>query len=313
MNNSSHFRKSCALFAGLLLALGTVSAGAAEYMTPEFAKVEFRPKTMVLIPPRAEVTKKKVTSSEQMIEEAAILEEATSLVLREHLGALGYTIRVLTIDEVNTDPKLQLMVRNFNDRYDADLVQVVRKPKDIRKRRFSFGDEARILATYLEAEAIIVARISASGATGGQKTMAFLVGGSSGHAALNLSIVAGDNGDLEGFFTYIDQGMSPEKIALEPVETMAKVSEKALKDFPAIDEFAKLRKSWPQDTDRQVPDTAQSDEEVFSDLEALFGEEADEVIPDEEMPVGEMPDVEMPNEEMPDDETAEATAEPPVN
>ena len=298
MNNSSHFRKSCAVFAGLLLALGTVSAGAAEYMTPEFAKAEFRPKTMVLIPPRAEVTKKKVTSTEQMIEEGAVLEDATSLVLKEQLGALGYTIRVLTIDEVNTDPELQLMVRNFNERYDADLAQVVKKPKDIRKRRFSFGDEARILAARLEAEAIIVGRISASGATGGQKTMAFLLGGSSGHAALNLSIVAGDNGDLEGFFTYVDSGMSPEKIALEPVKTMAKVSAKALKDFPAVDELAKVRRSWPQNTDRQVPDTAQSDEEVFSDLEALFGEEADKVIPDEEMP---------------DDGTTEAAAEPPAN
>lgn len=298
MNNSSHFRKSCAVFAGLLLALGTVSAGAAEYMTPEFARAEFRPKTMVLIPPRAEVTKKKVTSTEQMIEEGAVLEDATSLVLKEQLGALGYTIRVLTIDEVNTDPELQLMVRNFNERYDADLAQVVKKPKDIRKRRFSFGDEARILAARLEAEAIIVGRISASGATGGQKTMAFLLGGSSGHAALNLSIVAGDNGDLEGFFTYVDSGMSPEKIALEPVETMAKVSAKALKDFPAVDELAKVRRSWPQNTDRQVPDTAQSDEEVFSDLEALFGEEADKVIPDEEMP---------------DDGTTEAAAEPPAN
>ena len=257
-----------------------------------------------------------------MIEEGAVLEDATSLVLKEQLGALGYTIRVLTIDEVNTDPELQLMVRNFNERYDADLAQVVKKPKDIRKRapqqrasfrrdlakvvkkpkdvrkrRFSFGDEARILAARLDVEAIIVGRISATGATGGQKTMAFLFGGSSGHAALNLSIVAGDNGDLEGFFTYVDSGMSPEKIALEPVETMAKVSAKALKDFPAIDELAKVRKSWPQNTDRQVPDTAQSDEEVFSDLEALFGEEADKVIPDEEMP---------------DDGTTEAAAEPPA-
>lgn len=298
MNNSSHFRKSCAVFAGLLLALGTVSAGAAEYMTPEFARAEFRPKTMVLIPPRAEVTMKKVTSTEQMIEEGAVLEDATSLVLKEQLGALGYTIRVLTIDEVNTDPELQLMVRNFNERYDADLAQVVKKPKDIRKRRFSFGDEARVLAARLEAEAIIVGRISATGATGGQKTMAFLLGGSSGHAALNLSIVAGDNGDLEGFFTYVDPGMSPEKIALEPVETMAKVSAKALKDFPATDELAKVKRSWPQNTDRQVPDTAQSDEDVFSDLEALFGEEADKVIPDEEMP---------------DDGTTEAAAEPPAN
>ena len=165
-------------------------------------------------------------------------------------------------------------MRNFNERYDADLAQVLRKPKDIRKRRFSFGDEARILANRLNADAIVVGRISASAATGGQKTMAVLFGGSMGHAALNLGIVAGDNGDLEGFFSDIDPGLSPEKIITEPVETMAKVAKKVLKDYPGTEETMKVRKSWPQDTNRQVPDAELSDADVLADLESMFDEEA---------------------------------------
>jgi len=279
MSNSNHRGKLCVVLSGLILSLLSVSAGAAEYMTPEYAKAEFRPKMMVLIPPRAEVIKKKVSSTEQMIEEGAVLEDATALVLKEQFDALGYQLRVLTADEVNADPELQLMVRNFNERYDADLAQVQSKPKDIRKRRFSFGDEARILAARLEADVLVVGRISASGATGGQKTMAFLLGGSSGHAALNLGIVAGDNGDLEGFFAYVNLGMSPDKIAQEPVETMAKVSAKALKKFPALNETAKYRKSWPQDTGRTVPDTVQSDADVLADLEAMMGGDTEDVAP----------------------------------
>ena len=151
----------------------------------------------------------------------------------------------------------------------------MKKPKDIRKRRFSFGDEARILASRLNADAIVVGRIQASGATGGQKTMAVIFGGSMGHAALNIGIVAGDNGDLEGFFSDIDPGLSPDKIANQPVETMAKVSKKVLKDYPATDEMMKVRKSWPQNTDRQVPDADVSDADVLADLESMFGEEGD--------------------------------------
>jgi hypothetical protein len=130
--------------------------------------------------------------------------------------------------------------------------------------------------------------------------MAFLLGGSSGHAALNLGIVAGDNGDLEGFFTYIDNGMSPDKIALEPVKTMAKVSAKALKDFPALDETAKVRRSWPQDTGRTVPDTVQSDADVLADLEALMGGDADDVAPASEEEAGDIASA--PEEELAVDE-----------
>ena len=295
MNSSSHSRKLWSVCAGLFLSLVSVSISAAEYMTPEYARAEFRPKTMVLIPPRAEVTKNKVTSTEQMIEAGSVLEDATSLALKEQFGELGYEIRILSVDEVIADPELQLMVRNLNERYDADLAQVLKKRKDVRKRRFSFGDEARILAARLGAEAIIVGRIQASGATGGQMAMSFLIGGSSGYAAMSLGIIAGDNGDLEAFFNDIDNGMSPAQITEQPLETMAKVSAKVLKDYPAMDETAKVRRSWPQSTDRKVPDTALSDEEVFSDLEALFEEEAEDVIPDEELPV---------------DEATEAAAEP---
>ena len=301
MSYSRHCKKFSVLFVGLILSLVSVSAGAAEYMTPEFAKADFRPMTMVLIPPRAEVIKKKVTSTEQMIEEGAVLEDATSLVLQEQFSALGYQLRVLSADEVNADPELQLMVRNFNERYDTDLSQVLKKPKDIRKRRFSFGDEARILAARLDAEVLVVGRISASGATGGQKTMAVLFGGSAGHAALNLGIVAGDNGDLEGFFAYMDPGMSPEKIALEPVETMAKVSAKTLKKFPALNDTAKVRKSWPQDTGRTVPDTAQSEADVLADLEAMMGGDTEEVAPAAEEEAGEI--VSVPEDEVLLDET----------
>lgn len=224
-----------------------------------------------------------------MIEAGSVLEDATSIVLKEQFGKLGYEIRILSVDEVNVDPELQLMVRNLNERYDADLVQVQRKPKDIRSRRFSLGDEARILAARLSADAIIVGRINASGATGGQKTMAVLFGGSMGGAAMSLGVIAGDNGDLEAFFDGFDVGMSPEQISEQPLEIMAQVSAKMLKDYPAVGETAKIKKSWPQSTDRKVPETAASDEDVLSDLEALFEENAGDAIPapDEALPADE--------------------------
>ncbi len=290
MSNSNRRGTSAGVLVGFLLLLASLSASAAEFMTPEFAHGEFRPKYIVLIPPMADVTKDKATTTESMIAEAAGLEDAAALVLRDQLLVKGYELRILSVEQVNADPVLQQMVRSLNERYDADITQAMKKPKEIRSRRFNFGDEAKILAAKLDTDALIVSRISASGATGGQKTMAVMFGGSMGHASVGLALVAGDNGDLEAFFDGAIAGMggiSPEQLERQPVEIMSKVIAAAIKDFPALDAEAKYKKSWPQTSNRIVPDKATSDEDVLSDLEALLGEapESEVADPEESVPV----------------------------
>lgn len=289
MIKSASSSKAARVVAGIVLLTVCSSAGAADFMTPEYARGEFRPRSMVLIPPLAEVTKDKVSSTEQMIEAGSVLEDAATLALQTQLEELGYAVRVLRPDEVNASPELQRMVRNLNSRYDTDRVQIVNKPKDIRSRRFNLGDEARILAAHLNAEAIVIARIFASGATGGQQTMAVLFGGSLGYASLSIGIVAGDNGDLEAYFDGINGAVSANKLEAEPREIMADVSGKALKKFPAVGGTAKVSRSWPQNTHRKAPEAAASDDAVLSDLEVLFGvgEDQETPISDQELPADE--------------------------
>lgn len=263
---------------GLSLFLAGASALAQGIMTPEYARGEYRPKTMVLIPPQASVSKNKVASTEQMIEEGSRLEDAAVLVLSKQFADLGYELNSLSVAEVIADPELQAMVRNVNERYDEELARMGFKVKEIRSRRYSLGDPARILAARLGAEALAIGRIDASGATGGQKTMAFLIGGSMGHAAMSVGIVAGDNGDIEAFISAIDPGMSPEKLEADPVGVMAKLADRALTKFPAPGEAAKYKKRWPQSSNREVPASIAPDDQAMDDLEALFGDEA----PDEE-------------------------------
>ena len=269
-----------------LMLLVSISAHAGGFMTPEYARAEYRPKTMVVIPPRAEIVKNKVTGIEQLVEEGSIIEDATSIVLKDKLGELGYQIRILTVEEVNADPGLQDMVRRMNERYDDELARMVKKGKDVRARRFTCGDEAQILAARLGAEALVMTRIQASGATGGQQVMAAIFGGSSGYAAMSVGIIAGDNGDVEAFFNGVDGGMSDNALMERPVETMTKVTKKTLKKYPDASEIAKVKKKWPQSTDREVPESGKSDDQVLADLEALLGED----IADEEEPEVETPD-----------------------
>ncbi len=228
MITSVRFRKTFTVLAGMFLLSVSVPASAifigSKFMTPEFARAEYRPLSMVIIPPRAAVSEQTTFSSHQLIEQGGVVEDAVLAACKDIFAKLGYQIRVLTVDEVNADPDLQLMVRNVNKRYDEDFLQKGQL-KDIRSRRFKMGDEARILAARLGVDAIIVGRIQAAAASGGTSVMSL---GTSGQAEMSIGIIAGDNGDLEAFYSGAQIGLSAKKIEKKPLETMVKLFGKVL-------------------------------------------------------------------------------------
>ena len=236
MTASIRSKRIFAVLTGMFLLTVSVSALAIyigqEIMTPEFARAEYRPMTLVMIPPRAAVSKDSMFSSHQLIEQGGIVEDAVLVACKDIFDKLGYEIRILTVDEVNADPDLQVMVRNVNKRYDEDFLQKITLPfkrqlQDVRERRYKMGDEARILADRLGVEAIIVGRIEVAAAAGGASVFSL---GTSGEAEMSIGIIAGDNGDLEAFFTGTQLGLSAKKIEKKPLKTMAKLSANVLKD-----------------------------------------------------------------------------------
>ena len=285
MNTLIAHRNSFAVLMGMFLLFVSMSASAIfvgqEIMTPEFARTEYRPMSMVIIPPHAAVSKTTAFKSHQLIEQGGVIEDAALVACEDILGKLGYQIRMLTVDEVNADPDLQLMVRNVNKRYDEDFLQKITLPfkrqlQHIRSRRFKMGDEARILAARLSVDAIVVARIQVAAASRGTSVMSL---GTSGQAEMSVGIIAGDNGDLEAFFTGAQLGLSAKKIEKKPLQTMTKLFGKVLKDYPTADELVKVKRSWPQSTDRKIPDAALSDEDVLSNMEAMFEEPVEDATP----------------------------------
>jgi hypothetical protein len=290
--------RSKRLFAALTgLALLSASAVALaifigqEIMTPEFARAEYRPMSLVIIPPHAVVSKGGMFSSDQLIEQGGVVEDATAEACKNILSKLGYEVRVLTVDEVNADPDLQVMVRNVNKRFNEDFLQKItgvtkKQLQDVRERRYTMGDEAQILADRLGAEAMIIVRVQIAAAAGGASVFSL---GTGGEAELHVGVIAGDNGDLEAMFTGAQIGFSAKKLEKNPSKVMAKVFGSVLKDYPKPDKQVKVKKSWPQTTNREVPDTELSDEDVLSNMEAMFEQPEEEATPalDEVLPAEE--------------------------
>jgi hypothetical protein len=274
-----------AVLTGMVLLSVSVTALAIyvgqEIMTPEFARAEYRPMTMVINPPHAAVSKNSMFSSHQLIEQGGVIEDAVSVACKDIFDKLGYEFRVLSVDEVNADPDLQVMVRDVNKRFDEDFLQKItgiRKTQlqDVRERRYKMGDQAQILAARLGVEAIIVGRIQIAAAAGGASVFSL---GTSGEAEITIGIIAGDNGDLEAVFTGAQLGLSAKKLEKAPLKTMAKIFKSVLKDYPTPDELIKVKRSWPQITNREVPDTELSDEDLLSDMEAMFEQPEEDATP----------------------------------
>lgn len=270
-----------AAVAGLMLLLAAVPVAAKRIMSPGFRTDDERPKNVVLIPPHADFVKKKVLMTEQLVAECEALENSASSWIRKMLEDKGYTVRVLTVDEINADPELQETVRQVNDRYDEEWRKLIRKPKKLRLGRYELGDEARRLVARFGADGLLISRIQAVGASKGQKAMAYLLGGNPGYARLDLSVVEAESGRVEAYFFFMVEA-GYKSLTTKPDKKMMQVARGALRKYPKSSEI--LPPKHPSVAEQKADEEDVSEEAVLADLEALLGPEEEAEPPSDDDP-----------------------------
>ncbi|MEJ2131217.1 MAG: hypothetical protein P8Y95_06255 [Gammaproteobacteria bacterium] len=256
----------------VVCALGISSSVSAGWQaSAEFAEPGTRPHKLALLPPRAEMVKRKMVMTEELVAEAQHLEAVTRDAIAAHLRDLGYDVTVVERSTVNADPQLQQLVFKANTRYEEEWARIVRKPKRVRYGYYSAGDEARILAAALNVDGLVFTRVIASGAGGGQKALSMLlIGGGTTFTRLDAGIVDGDDGEVEAFyFARMETGYA--EITKKAEKTMSKLTRKAMKRYPDVDETLKVKAP----TDEEIAAIEEEDDdEVMEELEALLGDQA---------------------------------------
>jgi hypothetical protein len=242
---------------------GAVAAGAAMHATPEFEQGATRPRTIVFLPPHASLVKQKVIKSEQQIEESTELATYLGANVEAQFKAQGYEVRVLRPEEINADPELQEFVLDADRRYSEMLAQLrVRLPRQIGKRRYEAGDEMRLLAAKLGADAVGFAEIQIFAAAPGAAAVSVLTGfGSAGSSTMvSISVIDSKTANIEAFFVppVLRRGSIAgyEAIMADPAGKIAEITQATLRDLPKAAEAARAG--------------AESDEDVVSDVEALL-------------------------------------------
>ena len=132
----------------------------AQYLNPKIADKSITLHSAVILPAKVEITKESSKGSEMMVAES----EQTSKAVSEAIGQILKERKISVLpspfegESATTDEKYRYVLADIQTRYDALLPKLVKKSKDVKKARFSLGDEVMLLNVDKSADALIFIR-----------------------------------------------------------------------------------------------------------------------------------------------------------
>ena len=132
----------------------------AQYLNPKIAEKKVTLHSAVILPAKVEITKESSKGSEMMVAES----EQTSKTVSEAVGQTLQQKKITVLkspfegESATTDENHRYLLADIQTRYDALLPKLVNKSKDVKKARFSLGDDVMLLNVDKSADALIFIR-----------------------------------------------------------------------------------------------------------------------------------------------------------
>jgi hypothetical protein len=216
---------------GIALAIGLMlfcEPAIAQFEHPDLKSGKIKPQKLLILPPQVEVVKVGVKSNEGLIEESQKVEAALPGIINSVFSDRGFSLVAspYTKEALQQDEETRYALADAQKQFDALFPQIARKPKDIRKGRFTMGDEVSRFASG--ADAIVFVRARGQLSTGGKRTFALLIGGPGLYDVFSVDLVMVDA--QTGNVLYYARSFSTGNFVKEP-DKMAKPIEGSHKNF----------------------------------------------------------------------------------
>lgn len=211
----------------LLLVVGAHDARA-QYLHPRLTSRQAQIRTVLVLPAQAELNRSGMKGSEGMTKEAGELsDQLFALVVKELEARKLEVVSNSFGGEQPEDAKYE--VANLQSKYDTLLVQLRKKPKDVRKGRFSMGDAVAGFGPAGASDAIVFVRGAGAVLTGGKKAFGWIVAGPkfSGFSG-DLAFVCARSGDILAFTQFRTSG----DVVKTPEQALRPTLQKSLKKVP---------------------------------------------------------------------------------
>jgi hypothetical protein len=212
----------------VLIVLYSVQA-LAQFEHPDLKSHKKQVQSLLYMPAQVKLTKVGMKGAEPMMEESRQTEVSLSSVIVKVLQQLGYKVdqEALAPAVLQKDSDLRYTVDDLQKKFDDELQRMNRKAKDVRKGRFTLGDEVTKLPAGEGVDALLFVRAEGQVLTGGKKAFGYLVAGSKSDVAMmHFGVVDAKTGDV----LYFARPVALRNIAKDSEKT-AGVVKKSFKNF----------------------------------------------------------------------------------
>lgn len=225
-----NYRKTGPKFVAIFsLALFAASTSAAQFLHPKISNKETAIRNVVILPAKVDIVRDSMKGPEGMAAESEELssrvEEAVANVLANKKQITRLAVPKPSSDA--GDAQTKYTVADFQAKFDDLLPKVMKKRSDVKKGRFTMGDEVLNLNLDKSVDAVIFIRGQGKKLTGGKTAFTILVGGTGAYLIMQIGIVDARTGDV---LVYTDPAFAGDPTTA--VDRLRKALEKGFKKIP---------------------------------------------------------------------------------
>ena len=226
----SKYRKPFIVFiAAMLLALAPAVARA-QFLHPKVAKKETTIRNVIILPAKVNVVRDSMKGPEGMAAESedvsGRVEKAVSAILEKQKNVK--TLNTPGAASGEGDAQQRYSIADFQTKFDDLLPRIMKKRSDVKKGRFTIGDEVLNLNLDKSVDAIVFIRAQGQKLTGGKTAFVMLVGGAPAYLKMQIGMIDAHTGEV---LLYTDPMFAGDPTTA--VDRLRKALEQGFKKLPA--------------------------------------------------------------------------------
>jgi hypothetical protein len=202
----------------------------AQYLNPKVAEKKVTIRSAVILPAKVEITKESAKGSEMMVAESAEISGSVVEAVGQALQEKKISVVANSFAPEAMDDSRKYQLADIQTRYDALLPKLVDKSKDVKKARFTLGDEVMLLNVHKDADVLVFIRGQGRVFTKGKTAFSIIniFDFDFPFTVITVGIVDARSGEVLAF----TKPLSASKV-LKDKKALKKMIEKSLKKLPA--------------------------------------------------------------------------------
>ena len=201
----------------------------AQYLHPKVVEKKVTIHSAAILPAKVEIVKESAKGSEMMVAESADISSSVMEAVGQTLQKKKITVAPNPFEAAAMDESRKYTLADIQTRYDALLPKLLKKSNDIKKARFTLGDEVMLLNVHKDADVLVFIRGTGRMFTKGKTAFSIvnIFNFDFPFAQITVGVVDAQSGEVLAF----TKPMSASKV-LKDKKALNKMIEKSLKKLP---------------------------------------------------------------------------------